>query len=284
MQLKKLLYSGLLTLSFVTFSTNTSVAAEKSGFFKNISFNPFRDKTASVDAETEGLRWSYLRGLEYRLKAGFNIGGIAPVPLPAEIREINSYDPTLQIAVEGDIVKWIDKRYGILLGLRFESKGMKTDARVKNYGMKMIAEDGGMMEGYWTGNVTTDVQNSYLSIPVMGIMKLSPRWEIQAGGFFSYLMKGQFSGSVYNGYLREGDPTGNKVIFEGETTATYDFSKDLRNIQVGAQIGAQWQAYKHLSFYTDLTWGFVPVFKSSFETITFNMYPIYANIGFAYIF
>lgn len=36
---------------------------------------------------------STLKGLEYRIKAGVNIGGTSPLPLPAEIREINSYRP-----------------------------------------------------------------------------------------------------------------------------------------------------------------------------------------------
>ncbi|MEG1586858.1 MAG: outer membrane beta-barrel protein, partial [Bacteroidales bacterium] len=159
-----------------------------------------------------------------------------------------------------------------------------TDAHVKNYSMKMVANDGGLMEGYWTGNVTTEVQNSYLTFPIKALLKVSPRWEIQAGGFLSYQLKGSFTGYVYNGYLREGNPTGEKVVFEGESTASYDFSRDLRSFQCGAEIGAQWRAYRHLYLYADLSWGFVPVFKSSFETITFNMYPIYANLGFAYKF
>ena len=45
-----------------------------------------------------------------------------------------------------------------------------------------------------------------------------------------------------------------------------------------------WQAYRHLYLYADLAWGVIPVFKSSFKTITFNMFPIYANLGFAYKF
>ena len=93
---------------------------------------------ANDDYPSKGLQWSYLRGLEYRLKAGFNIGGTSPLPLPQEIRKINSYDPTLQIAVEADVVKWFDK-WGMLVGLRLENKGMKTDANVKNYGMKMTS-------------------------------------------------------------------------------------------------------------------------------------------------
>ena len=41
---------------------------------------------------------STLKGLEYRIKAGVNIGGTSPLPLPAEIREINSYRPGAQLA------------------------------------------------------------------------------------------------------------------------------------------------------------------------------------------
>ena len=48
-------------------------------------------------------------GLEYRLKAGFNIGGTSPLPLPAEIRKINSYNPTTTFSIEGDVVKTFDK-------------------------------------------------------------------------------------------------------------------------------------------------------------------------------
>ncbi|MGL4293094.1 MAG: porin family protein [Bacteroidales bacterium] len=240
--------------------------------------------SASDNAETKGLKWSYLHGLEYRLKAGFNVGGISPVPLPAEIRNINKYDPTLQISVEADIVKWFNEKKGLLVGVRLENKGMKTDATVKNYKMKMVADDGGKMEGFWTGNVTTEVSNSYLTFPILAIYKLSPRWEVKGGGFLSYQIKGHFSGHVYEGYLRENDPTGDKVIFDKNTQASYDFSNELRSFQCGAEVGASWRAYKHLYFYADLTWGFIPVFKSNFETITFNMYPIYANLGFAYRF
>ena len=123
---------------------------------------------ANDDYPSKGLQWSYLRGLEYRLKAGFNIGGTSPLPLPQEIRKINSYDPTLQIAVEADVVKWFDK-WGMLVGLRLENKGMKTDANVKNYGMKMTSTDGKVIEGNWTGNVVTQVDNSYLTVPVLAL-------------------------------------------------------------------------------------------------------------------
>ena len=35
---------------------------------------------------SKGLQWSSIRGLEYRLKTGFNIGGTSPLPLTEDIR------------------------------------------------------------------------------------------------------------------------------------------------------------------------------------------------------
>ena len=214
---------------------------------------------ASDEYPSPGLQWSSLRGLEYRLRAGINVGGTSPLPLPEEIRAINSYDPTLQISIEADVVKWFNKKWGLMTGLRLENKGMKTDARVKNYGMEIVSTDGGMVAGNWTGNVVTEVNNSYLTIPVTALYKLSRRWEVSAGAFFSYQIKGSFHGHVYDGYLRNGNPTGDKVTFEDDAQAPYDFSGELASFQFGPQIGVQWKAYTHLTLTADLTWGVVQI-------------------------
>ena len=241
---------------------------------------------ANEEREKTALKKSYFYGLEYRIKAGFNIGGTSPLPLPAEIRELKSYRPGMQIAIEGNVIKWLDeqKKWGALLGIRLESKGMRTDARVKNYYMVMDASEGdqtGHMEGNWTGYVKTTVKNSYATIPIQVIHKLSPRWDIKFGPYISILTDGDFSGSAYDGYLREGNPTGTKV---NVTEATYDFSSDLRKFQWGVDVGGEWRAYRHLSVYADLTWGLNGIFPKDFKSITFKMYNIYLNFGFGYVF
>ena len=53
---------------------------------------------------------------------------------------------------------------------------------------------------------------------------------------------------------------------------------------MGVQAGAEWKAFKHLNVYADLVWGLNDIFKKEFKTITFNMYPIYLNVGFGYAF
>ena len=211
---------------------------------------------------------SAFRGLEYEVKAGFSIGGVSPIPLPAEIRAIESWNPTMLIAIEGNATKWFSERWGAEVGIRLENKGMKTDAKVKNYNMEMTAADGGYMKGAWTGYVSTKVRNSYLTFPVLATFKVSPRWVLKGGAFLSYMAEGDFSGSAYDGYLRNGDPTGEKV---NVTEATYDFSDDLRNFSWGAQLSGEWRAFKHLNIYADLTWGLNDVVKSDFNVIEFNM-------------
>lgn len=245
--------------------------------------------SVSIHAQKDrnsGIIKSAVIGLEYEVKAGFSIGGTAPIPLPEEIRAIDSYNPTMQIAIEGNVTKWFDTahRWGINIALRLENKGMKTDATVKNYSMEIIGDGGEKLKGYWTGNVKTKVKNSYLTVPVLVAYQVAPRWRLKAGPFVSYVLEGDFSGDVYNGYLRENDPTGNKVEFNDGARAPYDFSKDLRKFQWGVQLGGEWKAFKHLNVYADLTWGLNDIFKKDFDTVSFAMYPIYLNLGFGYAF
>lgn len=243
----------------------------------------------TVHAQKEanrGIIWSSLRGLEYTVKAGFNVGGTSPLPLPEEIRSIESYHPTLCVSIEGDVKKWFGKadRWGFQFGFRMENKGMETKALVKNYSMEIIGSGGEKLKGNWTGGVQTKVENSYFSIPIVGLFRLNNRFSFSAGPYFSIATRRNFLGYVYDGYLREIDPTGPKVEFSGDNRATYDFSENLRKFQWGAQVGTEWKAFKHLIVYADLTWGLNDIFEKDFDTITFSMYPIYLNLGFGYAF
>lgn len=233
---------------------------------------------------TKGIIWASLHGWEYEMKAGFSIGGTSPLPLPEEIRKIDSYAPGIAISIEGNATKWFNNEWGLTVGARLENKTMTTEATVKNYGMKIINTNGGELEGLWTGGVKTQVKNSYLSIPAVANYKISKRWKVSAGPYVSYLIERNFSGHVYEGHLRTPDQTGSRVDFSGESIATYNFSEDLRKFQWGMQLGGEWKAFKHLNVYADLTWGLNDIFKKEFDTITFAMYPIYLNVGFGYAF
>ncbi len=239
--------------------------------------------TARPSDSDNNLIRAALKGWHLRLGAGFNVGGAAPFPMPREIRHINSYNPLLNIAIEGNVVKnFGNSPWGISVGVRLERKGMETDATVKNYHMEAVNADGsGRINGAWTGHVKTKLDNTYITFPIVGTYDISQRWQVSAGLFLAYRTSGSFTGEAHDGYIRDQNPTGEKAEV---TRATYDFSSSLRRFHWGIQAGGQFKAYKHLAVKADLQWGVNGIFPADFESVTFALYPIYATFGFAYLF
>lgn len=260
--MKKILY-----IIAILFATSCNIQAQKNAVAQETNTNLIK---------------AALKGWHVRIGAGVSVGGTSPIPLPAEIREIKSYNPTMCVMLEGAVQRKFSKHWGTMIGVRFENKGMKTDARVKNYHMEALNDDGsGKVNGAWTGNVKTEVNNKYLTFPILATYSFNDRWQIQAGPYFSYLINGDFSGKAYDGYIRDGDPTGQLAEV---SSATYDFSDDLRRFAWGMQVGGEFKAFKHLSVSANLTWGLNGIFPSNFESVTFALYPIYGTIGFNYLF
>ena len=224
-----------------------------------------------------------LRSRDYRIKAGFSIGGTTPMPLPAEIRKIKSFNPLLNLMIGAEVRQSLHENWSLLSGLQFEVKGMETRAQVKNYNLTMVSGDEGEISGVFTGIVRTRVKNSYLTLPLLAMWQSDrqAKWGIKAGVYGSFLLDGEFSGSTSNGYLREGDPTGERIDI---TTASYEFSKELRRWNWGALLGAEWRPFPHLLTGIDLSWGINSILKKDFDVITYKMYPIYGTLSFGYLF
>ena len=221
---------------------------------------------------------------EYDARVGINIGGTSPLPLPQEIRKIESYSPQFAPTIELSATRFINKRWGLSSGLRVEYKSMKTHAQVKDYRTEILGEGGNKLRGHWTGDVHTTLTNLYLSIPVQGVYRLNEDFSLTAGLYFAYLMDGVFKGYVNDGYLRKENPTGDKIVFDKKDKGTYDFSNNMNNFSWGLQAGAQWLMQEKFKLSAQLTWGVNELFKSDFKTISFAMYPIYLNIAFGYRF
>lgn len=225
------------------------------------------------------------QGIEYEVNAGTSIGGASPLPLPAEIRHIDSYSPDLDLQIGANATKWFgpEKKWGVTIGVRLETKGMKTKATVKNYGMTIL-DNGKELSGRWTGKVQTKYHSQQLAIPITAAYRINKRLKANIGPYLAFAFSNDFDGYVYEGYLREGDPTGDKYVFEGDARASYDFGNELRHFQWGMRGGISWTAYRHLVVNANITWGCNNIFKSSFKTVSFSLYPIYLNVGFGYVF
>ena len=219
------------------------------------------------------------KGWNIRIGAGYLLGGAAPLPIPVEIRGINGFNPGLNLSLEGSVQKIFNgTNWGVQAGLRFDTKGMTTDAITKNYHMEI---DGGKIKGRFTGSVKTHVNNTYVSLPVLATYSIGQRWTVMAGLYASLLLKGTFDGEAYDGYLRDQDPTGVKMEINN---AAYDFSNDLRKFHWGIQAGAEYKIYTHLAVFANLQWGMNGIFPNGYSCVPFALTPIYGNIGFNYRF
>ena len=236
---------------------------------------------AQINDTDKNLIDATSKGWHIRIGAGYLLGGTAPLPMPVEIRGIKSFNPGLNLSLEGSVQKRFGKSgWGVQAGLRFDTKGMTTDADTKNYQMVIKLEDT-EVAGCWTGKVKTHVSNTYVSIPLLATYSIGERWNVNAGLYASFLLKGTFKGEAYDGYLRDTDPTGEKKNIE---SALYDFSNDIRKFHWGVQAGGEYKIYRHLGVFANIQWGLNGIFPSDYTCIPFALKPIYATFGFNYIF
>ncbi len=239
----------------------------------------------SASGKNSKKRHFFNTNMDYELNAHFSIGGSAPINMPVEIRKIESYNPNLQLGLGASATKWLgdESDWGVRLGVYAHSKGMETRAQVKNYKTEVIL-DKLHMKGVFTGLVETRVENSYLTVPVSMTYKLSDRWSLYAGPHVSFVLTPHFSGYVSDGVFRLGDATGERIVFDGESQAAYDFSESIRKVQWGAQIGAEWSLRKHFVLFSHLDYDFNDLFVKDFTAISFPLHNIYLNLGFGYKF
>lgn len=226
---------------------------------------------------------SFFSGLKYDARFGYNIGGTAPLGMPASIRKLNSYNPQLHFSIGIDAVKPLSGPWALLVGLNMENKGMKTDATVKSYHMS-ITRGGETLEGAFTGRVSTTVHLGMFTVPVQAVYSFNDNVRLKFGPYASMLISRDFQGSAYNGYLRVGNPTGAKVELGSDESSrgTYDFSDHIRTFEYGLDLGAEWFPWHTFGVYGDLSWGLTGLFNSSFKTVEQTLYPIYGTIGMIY--
>ena len=224
-------------------------------------------------------------GLSLKVKTGYSIGASTPYGMPEAIEGIDEFRLTPSFRVGVDAAQPLAEHWGVSAGLFVESKAMDVAVRTKGYHMEMRH---GMesIEGVFTGHVGQQISMLMLTLPVCATYTISPKLELRAGVYGSLLLNNKFTGVASDGYIRQGGPTGPKIIIGDtpEAQATYDFSDDMRKLQAGATVGVDWLPWSRLGFTLDFTVGFTSIFKTGFKTVEQPLYPIYGTIGVFYMF
>lgn len=219
---------------------------------------------------------------EFKAFAGYNLGGTTPLPLPPEIRKINSWAPGFGGTMAIHATRWITPEWGITSGLAIDLKRMTIKADVKYMMTNLVVgvgDDTGFFSGMFTGKNTTKVRNGYLVLPLLAAWRPVNEWTFRLGGYFASQQDARFEGTASHGYIRNGGPAGDYINIE---SATFDFSDNVRKTDVGLMASADWFFTKRMAVTGQLSWGLTPIFPSNFNGIPYKMYNIYFSTGIAY--
>lgn len=220
----------------------------------------------------------------YRVRAGYSIGGTLPLPFPTTLRSINGFKPKGGFTAGFEGTRWLNhSRWAITLGGYFFIDGMQADVTIKDYDM-ILWMNGESVQGNYTGDVVIRFRLAGLRFPALCTFRMNPRWNLSFGPTFTHYIHPEFNGEAYQGYLREGSPTGPKVVFVPENPATFEFNDQVNENKFGAQVAFDFRIFQHLSAFGLVDMAFLGngVFKESFSTIPFPLYATYATLGLAF--
>ena len=156
------------------------------------------------------LKDSVDKKMDYRFSIGTTVGGSSPMGVPAEIRKILKYNPAVPFFAKAQAIYHIDPKWAVGTGLSYVGNGMSTKARVKAYKTTFneSSDPSQKISGYFYGDISTNVKNTYLQIPVTAFYQISDKWEVNAGPYFGFALSRKFDGTAYDGYMRDETPVG----------------------------------------------------------------------------
>ena len=221
--------------------------------------------------------YSLFNNIDYRLKAGVNLGASTPMPIPNRLSNL-SWSPNIGPFIELSIVVFPDSNIGLSAGTKIEYKKMDVSASVYQL-YSEVNIDNLLTKGYFTGTNETHLDVSYLTIPLQGIYKINHNLEFVLGFFASFSLDGNFYGAVKNGYIRAGDPTGERTDIE---FSEFDFSDELRNLDWGCIGGINTYLTKKLYLNFQINLSLSSLLNTNFAGIPYKLYNLYSSLGLMY--
>ena len=239
---------------------------------------------AIAAATALGAPATVLDSLSIDARLGYALGGTLPTHMGNEIRGINSFNPGFNFTVAAEGEYPLNDRWALHSGLRFELGSMDVDSRVKNYDIEVVRGDESL-KGIFNGNVRIKTTQRRITLPIQASYHLSNHVSLRGGVFMGWLMSRKFWGWAYDGYLREGTPVGAKIEMGTEPgdRGDFDFDHNMRHMQWGIDVGADWQFHRRWGVFAELTYGLSGLFKSDFHSVQ-TLRPMYGALGIIYRF
>ena len=228
------------------------------------------------------LHATVMDSLRVDARLGYTVGGTIPTHMGKEIRGINSFNPGMNFSVAIEVTLPLKNHWAIHSGVRYELGSMDVDSRVKNYDIEVVRGEESL-NGIFVGNVRIKTTQRRITLPIQAQYEFSNEFKLRGGLFMGWLTSRKFWGWAYDGYLREGTPIGAKIDMGREPgdRGDFDFDSNMRHMQWGIDVGADWQFHRRWGMFAELTYGLSGIFKSDFHSVQ-TLRPMYGTLGILY--
>ena len=237
---------------------------------------------ACMTVAAMSLHATVMDSLRVDARLGYTVGGTIPTHMGKEIRGINSFNPGMNFSVAIEVTLPLKNHWAIHSGVRYELGSMDVDSRVKNYDIEVVRGEESL-NGIFVGNVRIKTTQRRITLPVQAQYEFSKEFKLRGGLFMGWLTSRKFWGWAYDGYLREGTPIGAKIDMGREPgdRGDFDFDSNMRHMQWGIDVGADWQFHRRWGMFAELTYGLSGIFKSDFHSVQ-TLRPMYGTLGILY--
>lgn len=237
---------------------------------------------ACMTVAAMSLHATVMDSLRVDARLGYTVGGTIPTHMGKEIRGINSFNPGMNFSVAIEVTLPLKNHWAIHSGVRYELGSMDVDSRVKNYDIEVVRGEESL-NGIFVGNVRIKTTQRRITLPIQAQYEFSNEFKLRGGLFMGWLTSRKFWGWAYDGYLREGTPIGAKIDMGREPgdRGDFDFDSNMRHMQWGIDVGADWQFHRRWGMFAELTYGLSGIFKSDFHSVQ-TLRPMYGTLGILY--
>lgn len=261
MQIDKIFFTILVTCSLIFSFTNAKAQS-----------HPTNNAAQYAKNKEKSLIFTH------KAVAGLNVGATTPLPISNRFSNF-SWKPLLSPYIGWEFTLSGNHKTGFTSGIHFHKKGMIAAADVYQI-FTQVELDEMSVRGYFTGNNKTEIDNLYLSMPLLFTYRLQ-RYNFYVGASLNYLLKGKFSGSVSDGYIRIDEPTGPRTDIDN---SPYSFNEEFKKFDFALACSVERSITRNIYITGGLSMSLGSVMKADFKGMEGSFKNVYANLGMAYYF
>jgi len=209
---------------------------------------------------------------------GIDFGGAVPIPISAASSDAEGM-PLVKPAAGLEVQYSHSERWQFGAGLFYHNVSLKAVATVIS---QAYWSDDRSYATYFSGEAHSEIELQQFEIPLSVHYKFNEKWSAVMGGYFSYIIHGEFNTEGKNGWISTNKEDTDTAPLPGTQNMTSSLNEDLDNYDIGLFLGYEYNFWRNFTLWSRFNVGFKSIFKPEFDNIDYEMYQFRFSMGLAY--